>query len=36
MEATYGEGDHGGRQGRLMRLAGWVDLGNKLTVSAAC
>jgi DNA mismatch repair protein MSH5 len=30
----YGHGDHGGmgRQGRLMRLAGRVDLDSRLTV----
>ena len=36
LEATYGEGSLGGRQGRLMRLAGRVDLGSKLSVSATC
>ena len=30
----YGNGDYGltGRQGRLLRLAGWIDLDSKLTV----
>jgi len=31
-----GQGEHGGagRQGRLMRIGGWIDLESKLTVSA--
>jgi DNA mismatch repair protein MSH5 len=32
--AGYGQGhsDSGGRQGKLMRLAGWMDLDSRLTV----
>jgi DNA mismatch repair protein MSH5 len=31
---SYAPGTDGlGRQGRLMRLAGWIDLDSKLTVS---
>jgi hypothetical protein len=31
-EAIRGEHGGTGRQGRLMRLAGWIDLDSSLTV----
>jgi DNA mismatch repair protein MSH5 len=35
-EAIRGEHGGTGRQGRLMRLAGWMDLDSSLTVCLKC
>ncbi|RDL41993.1 p-loop containing nucleoside triphosphate hydrolase [Venustampulla echinocandica] len=36
-DAVYGQAGHSsaGREGRLLRLAGWIDLGSTLTVGCA-
>ncbi len=31
-EAAFGQPSEIGRQGKLMKLAGWIDLDSKLTV----